>query len=58
VAAIFDVVVLGQRRDHGGTSGDLADAVENDLRAAVVEFDRSMNFNRSAFEPSDVADIF
>ena len=32
VAAIFDVVVLGQWRDHGGASGDLADAVQDDFR--------------------------
>ena len=58
VAAVFDVVVFGQGWDHGGTAGDLADTVEYDFRAAVVEFDVSMNLNHAAFQPADVANIF
>jgi hypothetical protein len=58
VAAMFDIVVLGKRRDHGCAAGDLADATENDFRTAVVEFDGSMDFDGPAGQAADVADIF
>ena len=58
VAAVFDIVVLGEWRDEGGTACDLADAVEDDLSAAVVEFYRTMDFDGAACEAADVADIF
>src|SRR5271165_7034894 len=58
VAAVFDVVVLGQGGNHGCAPGDLADVVEDDFRAAVVEFDRAFNFDQAARQAADVADIF
>src|SRR5712691_11781553 len=42
VAAIFHVVVLGERRNHGTASCNLADAVEDDFSAAVVELHGSV----------------
>ncbi len=58
VAAILDVVILGQWRDHGGASGDLADVVQDDFRAAVVEFYCSVDFDGAAGQAANVADIF
>lgn len=57
VAAVFYVVVFGQARDHGGASVDLADAVEDDLGAAVVELNGAVDFNDAAFEAAYIADI-
>ncbi len=37
---------------------NLTDAVQDDFRAAVVEFDGSLDFYGAAFEAADVADIF
>ncbi len=57
VATILDVVTLGEWRDHRGTAFNLADAAENDLRAFVVGFEGSANFDGAAREPAYVADI-
>jgi hypothetical protein len=57
VSSIFDVVVLEEWWDHRRSAGDLADAVEDDLGAAVVKFDGSVNFDGTAGEAADVADI-
>lgn len=58
VALLFHIVVLGQRRDQGWTAGQLADAVQDDLGASVVEFDRSVDFDGSAGEAADIAHVF
>src|SRR5579864_4986613 len=58
VATIFDVVILGERRDHRGAAGDLTDAIQDDLRAAIIEFDGSVNFDGATLQAPDVADIF
>jgi hypothetical protein len=58
VAAFFYVVVLGERRDHGGASVELADAVQDDFRAAVIHLYGAIDFYDAPFEAADVADIF
>jgi hypothetical protein len=58
VAAVFYVVILRQWRDHGGAAFDLADAAQDDFRAAVVDFHGSADFDASPFEAPDVAYIF
>lgn len=58
VAAVFYVVVFGQAGDHGGASVDLADAVEDDLGAAIVHLYGAVDFDDAAFEAADVAHIF
>ena len=57
VASIFYVVVLGQRWDHGRSAADLADAVEDNLRSAIVEFDRPLNLDHATGQPTHVANI-
>lgn len=57
VAAILDVVVLGQWRDHGGPTLDLADAAQDDLGAAVVELQSSADLNGLSSQPPDVTYI-
>ena len=57
VAAILDIVVLGHGWDHRRAARDLADAAENDLGAAVVEFDGTADFDDASGEAADVADI-
>src|SRR5260370_36830949 len=49
VAAIFNVVVLRERGNHGRASPDLAEAVEAELSRHVVEVYRSGNFQCAAF---------
>ena len=58
MAAVFYIVVFGERGDHGGASVNLADAVEDDFRAAVVHLYGAVDFDDAAFEAADVADIF
>ena len=58
MAAIFDVLILGEWWDDGGATGDLANAIENDCRTSVVELDCSMNFDGGAGQAANVADIF
>jgi hypothetical protein len=58
VAAVFDIVVFGQWRNHRSASGDLADAVEDDFGAAVVDLDGSVNFDGAALQAANVANIF
>src|SRR5271165_3016687 len=58
VAAVFDVVVLGQGGNHGCAPGDLADVVEDDVRAAVIKLDRAFNFDHASGQAADIADIF
>jgi hypothetical protein len=55
---LLDVIVFGHGRDQGGSFGDLADAVEDDLGAAVIQLDRAVNLDGAAFEAADVAYIF
>ena len=58
VSLLLDVVILGQRRDQGSASGELAHAFQHDLRAAVVHLHRAANFDDASFEAADIADIF
>ena len=58
VAGFFYIVFFGQRRDEGGSSGDLADALEDNFGAAVVEFDGVADFDGASGEAADVADVF
>jgi hypothetical protein len=58
VAAIFYVVVFGEQRNRGGAPSNLADAVQDDFRAAVVNFNGSVNFDGATLKAPDVADIF
>src|SRR5271170_2335990 len=58
VALLFYVVVLRQRRDQSRSRGQLADPLQNDFGAAVVEFYRTMDFNDLSRQASDVAYIF
>jgi hypothetical protein len=58
VAAVCDIVILGERRNYGSAAGDLADAVQDDFRAAAVQFDVSLNLDGAARQTADVASIF
>lgn len=58
VTAVFYVIVFGQARDHCGASVDLADAVEDDLGAAVIHLYGAVDFDGAAFQAADVADVF
>lgn len=58
VAPLLDVVVFGERGNHRGAAGNLADAVENNLRSAIVHFYRAMNFNAAAFQAPLVTHVF
>jgi len=58
VPSVLDIIVLGQGRDQGGAAGDLADAAEDDFGAAVIKFDRAVNFDGAAGESAHVPDIF
>ena len=58
VAAIFHVIVLRQRRDHGGAAFDLADAVQDDFGATFVGFHGSPDCDGAPGETADIADIF
>ena len=58
VAGPFHIVFFGQWRDQHGPSRDLADALEDDFGAAVVEFDGAADFDGAAGESADVANIF
>ena len=57
VPAIFNIVILGKRRDHCGASSDLANAVENDFRAPVVEFHQAVNFDGAPGQTANIANI-
>lgn len=57
MSAVLDVVIFGQRRDHGRAAFDLADAVENDLGAAVVHFHGAADLDGTSREAADVAHI-
>ena len=49
MAAIFHVVILGQRRNHGRASGNLANAVQDDFGTTVVEFNGTVYFDGATF---------
>ena len=44
VSSILNIVSFGKRRNHGSAACDLADAVQNDFRAAIMELNGSVNF--------------
>lgn len=58
MALLFYVVVFGQRGDHGGAVGELADAAQDDFGTAVVELYFSVNLDQLSGEAADVAHIF
>src|SRR5579862_7814782 len=58
VALLFHVVIFGQRGNEGRSGGQLADAVEDDFGAPVIELDRAVNFDGLAGEAADIADVF
>jgi hypothetical protein len=55
VAAVFDVIILGQGRDHCRSALDLADPPQDDLRPPVVTFEGSTDFNCASSEAADIA---
>jgi hypothetical protein len=58
VAAFFlDVVILGERREHGGLPAKLAGAAENDFGARVVLLDVAVDFDDLIFQLADIADV-
>lgn len=57
VAAVLDIVSFGEWWNQGSASADLADAVQDDFGAAIVELDQSVNFNGAAGQAAHVADI-
>ena len=57
VTAVFYVVVLRQRGDHGGTALYLADAVQDDFGTALVRFYGSTDFDGAPGKTADVPDI-
>src|SRR5579871_2046623 len=58
VALLFHVVIFGQRGDERRSGGQLADAVEDDFCAPLVQLDRAVNFDGLAGETADIADVF
>jgi len=58
VTLFFDIVVFRQRGDHSSSSRDLADAVKDDFRLAIVELHRAVDFNVAAFQTAHVAHVF
>jgi len=58
MAAVFHVVGFRQRGNHRRAAGDLADAVQNDLRAPVIEFYGSANLDGATGETAHVSNIF
>ena len=57
MAAVFDVVILGQRRQQSRASAHLADPAQNDFCAALIEFHRAVNFDSTSGETANIADI-
>src|SRR5271166_54339 len=58
VAAVLYVITLREGRYHGCASLNLADAVEDDLRTAVVGLDGTSDFNGATRQSADVAYVF
>jgi hypothetical protein len=58
MAPIFDIVILRNRRNYGCAACDLADALQNDLGAAVIKLDGPQNFNRSSRKMAHIAHVF
>jgi hypothetical protein len=58
VSGLFHIVVFGERRDEHRSSSNLADALEDNFGAAVVEFHGAADFNGAAGETANVTDIF
>ena len=40
----LNIVSFGKRRNHGSAACDLADAVQNDFSATIIELNGSVNF--------------
>jgi len=57
VPAIVDVIVLGQRWNHGGSASELRNPLQDDLRPPVVELYGSVNFDCAACQLAYVSDI-
>lgn len=58
MAAVFHVIALGQRRDHGGSTFDLADTAQDDFGTAIIDLEGSADFDGSSREAADITDIF
>ncbi len=58
VALFFHVVVFRQWWNQGGAAGELADLLEDDFSASVVELDGTVDFDNVALEAAHIADIF
>ena len=58
MAAIFDIVVFGQRWNHCCTPLDLADAAEDYFGASVVSFESSAYRDGASSKAVDIADVF
>ena len=43
MSSILNIVIFGKRRNHGSAACYLADAVQNDFSAAIIELDGSVN---------------
>lgn len=56
-ASPLDIVVLWQRRNEHGVFAELPWMTKNNLRAAVVFLNRSVDFNRSTFELANISDM-
>ena len=54
----LDIVFLGQGRDFGCVSAELAEMGQNDLGAAIVFLDLTLDFDLPALELAEVADLF
>jgi hypothetical protein len=55
VALLLYILGFEEGRDHGGSTGEMADAAQDDFGAAVVEFYISVNLDELAAEAADVA---
>ena len=58
VATIFYVIVFRQRRNHSGSTLNLADAAQDDFGAALVGFYGSADFDGASRETADITDVF
>lgn len=58
VAFLFHVVLFRKGRDKERAPRNLANAIEDDLGAAVIKFDRTLDFDQVSRKPAHIADIF
>ncbi len=58
MAAVFHVVGFREGRNHRRAASDLADAIQNDLRAPIIKFHGSANFDGATGQAAHVSNIF